>query len=384
MATTKNSIVCKICGKNVSKIGPLSSHLSFAHGIKLLDYIKKYEGFVPPKCPICNNDCKHAGGMNFRKTCGSVLCNRKLHEKTNIEKYGVPNPSKAKEIKDKKAKTTMKHYGVDNPFKSSDIKKKISKTNISRYGVDNPGKSEVIKEKIKNKFLEKYGVTAPFASEDIKKRIKETNIRLYGVDNPAKAEIFKEASRKTCMNRYGVPHSASFKGIIEKRKKTCLKKYNSEQFFGSKQRRSAVLNNSLASCLDRYSDEFCNIHIDETVRKIVWVCKKCGSTQVLNDSISYERKFKNNVPVCKNCLPVERRYSVKEKQVVDFLKSIYSGVLLENDRTVLRPKELDIYLPELNVAFEFEGELYHGFGTCSSQRTRDIDKWKIQECKNLE
>ena len=42
-----------------------------------------------------------------------------------------------------------------------------------------------------------------------------------------------------------------------------------------------------------------------------------------------------------------------------FIKSIYSGQVLENDRTVIKPKELDIYLPELKLALEYNGEYWH-------------------------
>lgn len=42
---------------------------------------------------------------------------------TSRKKWGVDNPSQAKEIKDKKAATFMKHYGVDNIWKTKDYKK---------------------------------------------------------------------------------------------------------------------------------------------------------------------------------------------------------------------------------------------------------------------
>lgn len=32
---------------------------------------------------------------------------------------------------------------------------------------------------------------------------------------------------------------------------------------------------------------------------------------------------------------------------------------MENDRTVIKPKELDIYLPELKLALEYNGEYWH-------------------------
>lgn len=51
--------------------------------------------------------------------------------------------------------------------------------------------------------------------------------------------------------------------------------------------------------------------------------------------------------------------SGKEKELVDYIKSLYSGQIIENSRSVISPLELDIYLPELKLAFEFNGIYWH-------------------------
>ena len=48
-----------------------------------------------------------------------------------------------------------------------------------------------------------------------------------------------------------------------------------------------------------------------------------------------------------------------EKEILNFIKPIYDGVIIENDRHILNGKELDIYLPELKIAFEFNGIYWH-------------------------
>lgn len=52
-------------------------------------------------------------------------------------------------------------------------------------------------------------------------------------------------------------------------------------------------------------------------------------------------------------------FSNKEKELVNYIKSIYDGEVVENDRGVLNGKELDIYLPEKNLAIEFNGLYWH-------------------------
>ncbi len=50
--------------------------------------------------------------------------------------------------------------------------------------------------------------------------------------------------------------------------------------------------------------------------------------------------------------------SYKEKELVGFIKSL--GIdFIENDRSIISPKELDIYIPSKKLAIEFDGLYYH-------------------------
>lgn len=51
--------------------------------------------------------------------------------------------------------------------------------------------------------------------------------------------------------------------------------------------------------------------------------------------------------------------SQKEKDLLDFTQSIYKGEILPNYRKLLDGKELDIYIPEKNLAIEFNGVYWH-------------------------
>lgn len=102
---------------------------------------------------------------------------------------------------------------------------------------------------------------------------------------------------------------------------------------------------------------------------------KLLSTTYLNNKTKLEVKCKNGhifyprfdnfqhkteCPCCKNMK------SKPEKEISKYIKSIYNGAMVENDRTVIQnPKtgknlELDIYLPELNKAIEYNGIYWHG------------------------
>jgi len=65
--------------------------------------------------------------------------------------------------------------------------------------------------------------------------------------------------------------------------------------------------------------------------------------------------------------------SIPEKEIAEYTKAIYSGEVIENDRTQVKnyftnyPLELDIYIPKSSKAIEFNGKYWHN---------NDYIKWK--------
>jgi len=51
--------------------------------------------------------------------------------------------------------------------------------------------------------------------------------------------------------------------------------------------------------------------------------------------------------------------SKKEVVVSNYTKSIYSGEIITNTKSIISPLELDIYIPEFNLAIEFDGLYWH-------------------------
>lgn len=59
------------------------------------------------------------------------------------------------------------------------------------------------------------------------------------------------------------------------------------------------------------------------------------------------------------CIICNPQTSRKELDLLDYIKSIYTGWIETNDRNIISPKELDIVLPDLGIAIEFNGTYYH-------------------------
>lgn len=51
--------------------------------------------------------------------------------------------------------------------------------------------------------------------------------------------------------------------------------------------------------------------------------------------------------------------SQAEKDIYNYIKSIYNGEIEQSNRKVISPHELDIYLPEKKIAIEFNGNYWH-------------------------
>jgi len=60
--------------------------------------------------------------------------------------------------------------------------------------------------------------------------------------------------------------------------------------------------------------------------------------------------------LCREC---ERYVSKAESELRSLVKEHYDGTIITNTRDIIPPLELDIWIPELSLAFEFDGLYYH-------------------------
>lgn len=91
---------------------------------------------------------------------------------------------------------------------------------------------------------------------------------------------------------------------------------------------------------------------------VIFECLTCSSIfkftkQMFNESSDRKEKY------CPSCFPRDSGTSLAEKEVVNFVRQIYSGKIIENDRHELGGKEIDIYFSELKLGVEFTGLYWH-------------------------
>lgn len=112
--------------------------------------------------------------------------------------------------------------------------------------------------------------------------------------------------------------------------------------------------------------------------KYEWVCLKDRTHP--NWFCSYRDKIKGReCPVCNPYINA----SIDEKELLDFLKDkLPQCTFIENDKNILSNRqELDIYIKELNIGIEFNGEYWHDEKRDSNIK-RKHDKKELR-CKNL-
>ena len=74
-------------------------------------------------------------------------------------------------------------------------------------------------------------------------------------------------------------------------------------------------------------------------------------------------------------------FSQKETELLRYIQSIYNGQIEQSNREVLEGKELDIYLPDMKLAIEFNGSYWHS----EIYKDRKYHQNKTLEClrKNI-
>lgn len=292
---------------------------------------------IEGKCLFCGENTKPHKD-SYRKFC-SKSCSSKFTSKiriekaklTNLRKYGVDNPGKLK----KHVETNLKKYGVKSPGSRKEIQEKIKQTNLEKYGSEFYFSSETGKSKIQNTFIEKYGGPSPLCDNRITDKISKTNFEKYGSEN-----VF------------------SNREIIEKIKKTTSEKY--EIHFNIK---------------EYPIEELRRMYFDETL-SLYEISEKINGVLCPNN---IGQKLKQNGYDLRTSVVRSRQ----ERKICNFLDDLKIQYV-ENDRSIYDENdkrkfyELDIFIPEYNIAIECNGVYHH------DERTKHKNYHEIKRVKCAE
>lgn len=236
-------------------------------------------------------------------------------------------------------------------------KEKIKNTLKNRYGYDN----YYNKEKYKQTCLKKFGVENAFQDKNVKQKIKNTCSQKYGAEHISQTDFQKNKTKETCLKKYGFEHHLKNNDILEKQHKTNIDRYGVKCVSQNKDVMKKIVEKSKTTREKTFlkKQEYLNI------KKIDYKNKVFTASCDLGENHDYEigfglfanRKLLKNT-ICTICNPINSLDSDKENSLLRFIRENYDGEILNNNRDVTK-QEIDIFLPDINLGFEFNGLYWH-------------------------
>jgi ribosomal protein L37AE/L43A len=210
---------------------------------------------------------------------------------------------------------------------------------------------------VRKGMIKKYGKAYPIQIKEIKEKIDNTNIKLYD-GHPWQNKEIRLKIKKTMNDKY---NSDDYNSSIERLRNLYNKKFL--ELFG--------LNGKfVASVLPMFKmEEFNGIKAIHEYK-----CLKCGTI--------FSSHLKNGTLRCTKCESKGKNWSYAEHEVRDYIKSLLPNINLVEGSKKIIPKyyQLDMYLPNINLAIEYNGIFHH----CELRGGKDKNYhiMKTNECTN--
>lgn len=320
---------------------------------------KHVAGFIPCKnayCEYCCQQCERHSSIQAQKGLETKkqkygkdnITNNKKAYKTRLDKYGSYHSkdyaSKVKATKKRrhgdenyinveKMKQTVEQHKKENPNYYYDREQKTKQTKVANGHDPNWNNREKFKKTLARFTDEK--------KESIKQRRKNTCLADYGYEFPMQSPQIKENARQTNISTYGVASTFNLPKSRENMSKAIRQK--AWDLFQAEAHGIVPLVSE---------EEFVNNTSIDTKKTLMrWKCKTCGH--------EFEHTWANWHKKCPKCFP--QNYKGMQTEVEDFVKSICSSIEVRRDcKSVLsNARQLDIYIPSLSTAIEFNGLFWH-------------------------
>ena len=192
--------------------------------------------------------------------------------------------------------------------------------------------------------------------ECITKHIKNVFINKYGEDSPQKVDIFKEKTKNTNMIRFGKTSFLSTDNFQTKSKQTHTERYGVSNYSKLKSRND---NMKLASGIKNISDMNKEFIIENFIDDNLNI--------KMNEIMNYFN-YKNTTSIYYLLLDLGIEYnrlggtSYAETEINKYIQLLVYNNIILNTRKIISPLEIDIYIPDYNLAIEFNGSYWHSYG----------------------
>jgi very-short-patch-repair endonuclease len=204
-----------------------------------------------------------------------------------------------------------------------------------------------------------YGYRPTCSSKKCQNIVREKSkkkycLEKYGIEFVTQLDSMKEKSKKTCLKKYGVDNSLKSPEIVKKRSERNIEKYGVSDPIALKSIRGNDADRGLEKIQSTLPDGYKVLESDKHYYYKL-MCPKKHIFDIGKSSIYLKKK--NNIEICNQCN--EYIGSKGEQDVYEYVASIYSGKIIRNTRKLIPPYEIDILIPDLNIAIEFNGDYWH-------------------------
>ena len=196
-------------------------------------------------------------------------------------------------------------------------------------------------------------------------------------------KTFIDKSNKIHNNKYNY-NKTDYKGDSQKIVVTCLKHGDFQQVANSHLQGHGCpfcANEEKKNNTKSFIEEATKIHNNKydyskvnytgCLDKITIICPEHGEfEQRPRNHISY----RNGCPICPTII------SSPHKEIIDYIKSITNDQLIINDRKIINPFELDIFIKNKKLAIEINGSYWHSYNKLESFTEKNQHKNKTELC----
>lgn len=168
-----------------------------------------------------------------------------------------------------------------------------------------------------------------------------------------KLECAKKSEESTCITKYGNKSAMNNIDVMKKFKDTHMKRYGVDSYLKTKN----IKEDRKKSFIEKFELLNKNVKISDCREFVSFKCENCNDESKIRRFHFVQRRHKN---ICYKCVPLRGTASIKELELLNWIKSITSLECLSSYKIPhTNGKELDVYIPEINFAIEFNGIYWH-------------------------
>lgn len=283
-----------------------------------------------------------------------------LEEYFIIENHSIKETRKYFNLGTKLLYKLFKEYGLQKTMEQKVAK--VKQTVLERYGVDSVAHIEGAIEKRKQTCLEKYGSISPFGSKEVQEKAKLTFQSKYGCHPRSTIEV-QDKCKQTCLEKYGVDNVSKSKEVKDKiaealkianqnpevkkkREQTNKEKYGVNYF---------TQNHLSERTLDILKSKENFLNYLQSLPDILRNKKHIAADLGVHTTNIGPKLHEWELDTLINYNPL---YSAGQVEIMQILDS-WDIKYVANDRQVISPREIDIYIPSKQIGIEFNGNYWH-------------------------